>query len=97
MFLLLDEEVVYRAFLINRISELGQGTKTATIIAVILSSIIFGLVHYEWGPMGIVQTGFMGLALGFCYIKLKRRLWILILAHAYMDTILMVKMYLSSN
>ena len=91
------EEVVYRAFLINRISELGQETKKATIIAVILSSIIFGLVHYEWGPMGIVQTGFMGLVLGILYIKLKRRLWILILAHVYMDTILMVQMYLASN
>jgi len=91
------EEVIYRAFLINRISELGQETKKTTIIVVILSSIIFGLVHYEWGPMGIVQTGFMGLVLGTCYIKLKKRLWILILAHAYMDTILMVQMYLASN
>lgn len=91
------EEVIYRAFLINRISELGQETKKTTIIAVILSSIIFGLVHYEWGPMGIVQTGFMGLALGICYVKFKKKLWILILAHAYMDTILMVQMYLASN
>jgi membrane protease YdiL (CAAX protease family) len=91
------EEVIYRAFLINRISELGHGSKKAIIIAVILSSIIFGLVHYEWGPMGIVQTGFMGLALGICYIKLKKQLWILIFAHAYMDTILMVQMYLASN
>jgi uncharacterized protein len=91
------EEVIYRAFLINRISEIGQKTKKATIIAVILSSIIFGLIHYNWGPMGIVQTGFMGLALGICYVKIKKRLWILILAHAYMDTILMVQMYLASN
>ena len=91
------EEVIYRGFLINRISQFGLDAKKGTIIAVILSSIIFGLVHYEWGPMGIVQTGFMGLALGICYIKLKKRLWILILAHAYMDTILMVQMYLASN
>jgi membrane protease YdiL (CAAX protease family) len=91
------EEVIYRAFLINRISELGQKTKNATIIAVILSSIIFGLIHYDWGPMGIVQTGFMGLVLGICYVKLKKRLWILILAHAYMDTILMLQLYLASN
>ena len=47
--------------------------------------------------MGVAQTTFMGLALGICYIKLKKRLWILILAHAYMDTILMVQMYLASN
>ncbi len=91
------EEVIYRAFLINRISELGLDTKKGRIIVIILSSIIFGLVHYEWGPMGIVQTGFMGLALGICYIKFKKRLWILILAHAYMDTILIVQMYLASN
>ncbi len=91
------EEVIYRAFLINRISELGLLAKKRTTIAIILSSIVFGLVHYEWGPMGIVQTGFMGLALGICYIKFKKRLWILILAHAYMDTILIVQMYLASN
>ena len=91
------EEVIYRGFLITRISQIGTDSKKATIIAIILSSIIFGLIHYSWGPMGMVQTGFMGLALGICYIKLKRRLWILILAHAYMDTILMVQMYLASN
>jgi len=89
------EEVVYRGFLINRISELGLRTKSATVVAVLVSAVIFGLAHYSWGPMGIVQTGFMGLALGICYVKLKKRLWILILAHAYMDTILMLQLYLA--
>lgn len=92
-----SEEVIYRAFLINRISELGNGAKKTITIAVILSSVIFGLVHYEWGPMGIVQTGFMGLAMAICYIWLKKRLWILILAHAYMDTALLVQLYVASN
>ena len=91
------EEVIYRGFLITRISQIGADSKKAIIVAVILSSIIFGLIHYDWGPMGIVQTGFMGLVLGICYIKLQRRLWILIFAHAYMDTILMVQLYLASN
>ncbi|WP_445383030.1 CPBP family intramembrane glutamic endopeptidase [Robiginitalea sp. IMCC43444] len=91
------EEVIYRGFLINRISQIGNDSKKATIIAVILSSVIFGLIHYAWGPMGIVQIGFMGLALGISYIKLKKRLWILILAHAYMDTILMAQLYIASS
>lgn len=91
------EEIVYRAFLINRIAQFGAGSKHATTIAVIISSVIFGLVHYAWGPMGMIQTGFMGLVMGICYIKLKKRLWILILAHAYLDTILIVQMYLASN
>ncbi len=91
------EEVIYRGFLINRISQLGMDTKKAVWIAVILSSLIFGFAHYEWGPMGIGQTTLMGLVLAICYIKLKKRLWVLVLAHAYMDTILMVQMYIASN
>ena len=89
------EEVIYRAFLINRISELGLNSKKGKILAVIISAIIFGLAHYSWGIMGVVQTSFMGLALGGSYLYLKKRIWVLIFAHAYMDTILMLQMYFS--
>ena len=88
------EELIYRGFLINRISQLLPESNKSEYIAIILSAIIFGLVHYEWGPMGIVQTGFMGIALGLCYYFFKKNLTITILAHAYMDIILMVQMYL---
>jgi membrane protease YdiL (CAAX protease family) len=91
------EEVIYRAFLINRIAELGGGGKTAWRVAVVTSSVVFGLVHYAWGITGIVQTAFMGLALGVSYLVVGRNLWVTILAHAYMDTILMVQMYLAGG
>ena len=90
------EEVIYRAFLINRVSAIFNNKKVGTYVAVTVSAIIFGLAHYSWGPMGIVQTGLMGLALALCYLKFKN-LWILVIAHGYMDTILMVQMYLASN
>ena len=89
------EEVIYRAFLINRISEMGLSGKSGRIIVVIISSVVFGFVHYSWGPMGIVQTGFMGLVLAISYLYLKKRIWILILTHVYMDTILMLQLYFS--
>ena len=91
------EEVVYRAFLINRIAELGGGGKTAWRVAVVISSVVFGFAHFGWGATGIVQTGFMGLALGVSYLVVGRNLWVLILAHAYMDTILMVQMYFAGG
>ena len=91
------EEVVYRAFLINRIGELGLDTKYGRIATVLISAVIFGLVHYEWGPTGMVSTGFMGLVLGICYLKFKQKLWILVLAHAYMDTMLLVQVYVTNN
>ena len=91
------EEVIYRAFLINRISELGLDTRFGKIATVLISAVIFGSVHYEWGPTGMVSTGFMGLVMGICYLKFKKKLWILVLAHAYMDTILLAGVYLTGK
>ena len=91
------EEVIYRAFLINRITELGLDSKYGKMATVVISAVIFGFAHYEWGPTGIVSTGFMGLVMGIFYMKFKKKLWILVLAHAYMDTILLVQIYLTSN
>jgi len=90
------EEVIYRGFLINRIAEMGDGSKTALRLAVVVSAIVFGLVHFGWGLFGIVQTTFMGLALAIAYLVVKRKLWVLILAHAYMDTVLLVQVYLGT-
>lgn len=90
------EEVVYRAFLINRISELGLDTKYGKMATVLISAVIFGLAHYTWGPTGMVSTGVFGLVMGICYLKFKKNLWILVLAHAYLDTILLMQVYISS-
>lgn len=88
------EEVIYRGFLITRIIELGRGGRSSHFFAVVLSSLIFGLVHSDWGLPGMVQASCMGLALGVSYLVVKRNLWVTILAHAYMDTILILQMYL---
>lgn len=87
------EEVIYRGFLITRITELMSGGKAAGCLAVIASSIVFGLVHSDWGIAGMVQASCMGLALGISFLAVKRNLWVMILAHAYMDTILVLQMY----
>ena len=91
------EEVIFRAFLITRISELLGHSRIGIYFAVIVSAIIFGLAHYEWGAMGVIQTGFMGLMMGIFYIWLERRLWILVIAHMYMDTLLIVPFYFGGS
>ena len=45
----------------------------------------------------MVQTGCMGLALGVSYLVVGRNLWVTILAHGYMDTILVVQMYFAAG
>lgn len=87
------EEVIYRAFLITRIEEMGSGGKGVRLLAVLISSAVFGLVHFDWGLLGIGQTAVFGLVMAIAYVKLKRNLWINVLAHAYMDTMLLVPLF----
>lgn len=87
------EEVIYRAFLIKRLSQLGLDSKYGKMAGVAISALIFGFAHYEWGLTGIVSTAFMGLVMGMFYLKYNN-LWILVLAHAYMDTLLLVPLFL---
>ena len=89
------EEVVYRGFLINRIAEIGNRSRSMWLIAIIISSLIFGLAHFQWGIIGIFQTSFFALALSAAYVLKKRNLLVLILAHAYLDTILLLPLYLA--
>ncbi len=88
----LGEEIVFRGFLITRLMKIIGG-KWAGVWSVIISGVTFGLVHVAWGPMGMIQTTFMGWALGYFYLHYGKNLWVTVLAHAYMDTILMVQMY----
>jgi membrane protease YdiL (CAAX protease family) len=91
----MGEEVVYRGFLITRLNAIFGGIGwLSTGAALVLSSVIFGVAHYQWGVTGMVQTTAMGAALGMCFLIFRRRLWPLILAHAYMDTLLFVQLYL---
>jgi hypothetical protein len=89
------EEVIYRGFLITRIAEVAGDHRHSMKLAVLLSSILFGLAHYAWGPAGILQTFAMGLVLAIAYLKSGKNLWVTILAHAYMDTALLVSIYFS--
>ncbi len=91
------EEVIYRAFLINRLEEAFAGARYVVPIAVVVGGLIFGAIHYSWGPAGMMQTAVVGIALGAAYVKLDRRLWIVILVHGYLDTVLFAQILLGTT
>lgn len=91
------EELVYRGFLISRLERMVASPAVARRLAVVGSAVVFGLVHYAWGPAGMVQTFLMGLVLAWAYLRWRRNLWLTLLAHAYMDTLLFVQMYLGAE
>ncbi len=89
------EEVLFRGYLMTRCAEVFGGSKYGWRIAVAVSTLAFALIHYDWGISGVVQTGFMGFVLAYSYLRVNRNLWVNIIAHGIMDTILMVQLYLA--
>ncbi len=83
------EEMLFRAFLINRLGKFLGGSAAATILSVVLAAIFFGYRHaYYQGAYGFVVTGTIGLGLGIIYVWFgKSNLLPQILAHGYMNSL----------
>ena len=88
------EEMFYRAFLISQLEIVFPGSKLGTVIVLLISSTIFGFVHWVEGPLGIMNTFTMGLILGAVYLRSGRNLWITIIAHGLANSMRFLFLYL---
>ncbi|MGD8537365.1 MAG: type II CAAX endopeptidase family protein [Candidatus Aminicenantes bacterium] len=81
------EEIVYRGYVINRVTDLIGKNRTAWLVSLFCSATLFGLIHYYQGTSGMISTGVSGLVFGILYLATKRNLWGAILAHGAYDTV----------
>jgi uncharacterized protein len=81
------EEMVYRGYLMNRVADLLNRTRTAWIVSLMAVHIGFGLAHAYQGVTGAIDEGLMGLLLGLIYLRTGRNLAVPIIAHGVSDTI----------
>ncbi len=88
------EELVYRGYLMNRLVDLGRGTRTAWIVSLVLISPLFGLAHSYQGITGIIEEGSDGLILALMYLACGRNLAVPIVAHGVCDTIDILLLFL---
>lgn len=88
------EELVYRGYLMNRVAEVGGGTRIAWITSLVVVSALFGFSHYQQGLTGIVEEGSDGLILGLLYLGCRRNLAVPIVAHGVCDTIDIILLFL---
>lgn len=91
------EEMFFRGFVMNNLSQAFGLTQAAWIIALIGQSILFGLAHGYQGLFGIVLTGSVGFIFGVVYLIGKRTMLPLILAHGLIDTLSLTQYYLSAS
>lgn len=83
------EELLFRAFIIDRSSRFLGGGLRADLVAVLVSSIFFGYRHYYYqGMHGALITGAAGLAFALLYLWFGRRnILPLIFAHGIFNSL----------
>ena len=81
------EEMFFRGYLFNRITDLFGNERVGTLIALIATSLLFGAGHAYQGISGVVDTALAGLVLGLLYFYAGCNLWLPILTHGVIDTV----------
>jgi membrane protease YdiL (CAAX protease family) len=87
------EELIWRGFLLTRLTHVLGGSRGALWGSVAISSVLFGLVHVYQGLAGVVTTGVIGLVFCVFFVLVKRNLWVLIIAHGLMHLMSFTAMY----
>lgn len=93
----IPEEIIYRGFLIGRLSGIFGRHTGGAIVTVLVQALIFGAIHFQWGVGGMILTVMMGLVWGAAYLLCRRNLWIVILAHSAGHILLVTQLYLAES
>ncbi len=88
------EEILFRGFLITRISQLFNNEKIGASIAIIITSAIFGSSHIYQGWSGVLSTGFIAVIFGIIFIKFNKNLWYTIFTHGFINAVGFTVLYL---
>ena len=84
----LGEETAFRGYLLTRVTDACGGPgRAATVVAVLVSSLLFGLIHTEQGVSGVVITALDGVFLAVLRLRLDGGVWASVLAHGFSNTV----------
>ncbi|HEU5053484.1 MAG TPA: type II CAAX endopeptidase family protein [Hanamia sp.] len=89
----LYEEIVFRGFIQTTLQHWFQKQNHPFWIAGIITSILFGLYHWQQGIFGMVPAFLGGLLWTFLLYRYKGNLWYPILSHAIYDTVALILIY----
>lgn len=87
------EEMIFRGFLMAGLARCLGMSRAAWAAAMIISSILFGLIHLRTGMGGVLATGMNGAVLGGLYLLSRRSIWAAYIAHGLADTIAFLVIY----
>ncbi|MGD2131706.1 MAG: CPBP family intramembrane metalloprotease [Maricaulaceae bacterium] len=90
----IPEEIIYRGFLMGRLTAIfGEGAIGA-VLAVLVQSLLFGFIHlFGWGVGGAIATAMMGAVWGTAFLLCGRNLWITVIAHSAGHVLMVLQLY----
>lgn len=80
------EEMVFRGYLMHRLTDLIPGAGNRWMVALVLSAALFSIGHLYQGFTGVIDTFLAGIFLGVLYLYNGRNLWLPILTHGVINT-----------
>lgn len=86
------EEVVFRGYIQN-VFEKRFFKGSAVIWSTIVTSVLFGLYHWQQDIFGMIAAVLGGVFWGSLYTKFDNNLWIPIISHAIFDTMTLLLIY----
>ena len=87
------EEILFRGFLITRISKILKINKASEMIALLVTSILFGFCHFYQGWSGVISTGLIGFIFGIIFLAFNKNLWYSILTHGFVNVTALTILY----
>lgn len=93
----IPEEIIYRGFLMGRLSEFFGQTSRGATMTVLVQALFFSSVHFQWGIGGMMMTFIMGIIWGSAYLLCGRNLWVVILAHSAGHILFVTQLYLGAS
>ena len=91
------EEIIGRGFIINRLLIVFGRTFNPRFLAIVVSAVIFGSVHFYQGVAGVVDNTCTGIIFGALYLNQGRSLWSNFLSHGFIDSILVLMFYFGAR
>ncbi len=80
------EELAFRGYLLTRMRQVFGAGRAALVAAVLLSSLLFGVLHTEQGAVGVLVVTLDGVA--FSVVRYRcDTLWASVLAHGFNNTL----------
>jgi len=86
----LNQELVFRGFLLNRLVKAFRGKWHPAIVT---TAVVFGLLHFAVGIPGVIDAAVAGLLLGAIYLRAEKNLWVVAVGHSIANAILLVYAY----